>query len=265
LKEEELNISSEERYIREERFWHDETDENARTHTSEYYKVLKSRDEFYETLVVSHCSGRRVLEYGCGGGHWARLIAKRGASKVVAIDLSATRIKQARETARLEHIDNVDFQVKNAEALDFDNDTFDVVCGTAILHHLDLHRAFSEIVRILRFEGIAMFMEPLAHNPLINLYRRLTPRLRTEDEHPLRLEDIHLAQSCFENVDMHFFGFLSLLAMPFSNTRHFDSLRIVLDGVDRFLFRRAPFLRRYAWFCVMVLSHPKRPAARAEN
>ena len=245
---------SEERYIRERQFFDSESSENARTHITKYYKVLDSRDKFYEDLVVSHSSGGRVLEYGCGGGKWACLLAEKGASEVVAIDLSETRIEQARETARLKRLSEVDFQVGNAEALDFDDDAFDVVCGTAILHHLDLHKAFSEIARTLRPNGIAVFMEPLAHNPLINLYRRLTPRLRTDDEQPLRIEDIQLARSYFGTVEVHFFSLLSLLAAPFSNTRHFESLLGTLDATDRFLFRQVPFSRRYAWYCVMVFS-----------
>ena len=36
--------------------------------------------------------------------------------------------------------------------------------------------------------GLAVFMEPLGRNPLINRYRRLTLTLRTVDEYPLMME-----------------------------------------------------------------------------
>jgi len=42
-------------------------------------------------------------------------------------------------------------------------------------------------------KGSAIFIDPLGHNPAINMFRRSTPDLRTEDEHPLLLEDFRLA------------------------------------------------------------------------
>jgi hypothetical protein len=48
----------------------------------------------------------------------------------------------------------------------------------------DLSLACSEIARVLRPGGPAIFVEPLGHNPLINAYRKRTPALRTVDEHP---------------------------------------------------------------------------------
>lgn len=244
-----------ERYLREKQFFNRESEEDARARVAKYYGIFGSRDKFYQNLVISYCPGCRVLEYGCGEGEWACLLAERGAS-VTGFDLSDVRIEVAREKARLKHLDNTRFLVANAEALDFDDATFDVVCGTAIIHHLDLRKAFSEIARVLRPGGVAVFMEPLGHNPLINLYRKLTPRLRTEDEHPLRTKDIELARSYFE-VDLRSFGLLSLAAVLFSNTYYFSCLTKFLDAADSFLFKRVPFLRKHAWYCVMVLTLPK--------
>ncbi len=242
-----------ERYSREQQFFNRESEENARAHVDEYAWVLRSAQKFYEDLVMSYSSGRHVLEYGCGEGEWARQIAENGASSVTAFDLSEARVEIAREKARNRHLDNVHFLVANAEALDFEDDTFDLVCGTAIIHHLDLHKAFSEIARVLRPGGVAVFMEPLGHNPLINLYRRLTPHLRTEDEHPLVVDDYKIARPFFE-VDVHAFGLLSLLAIPFRKTKYFTRLTKTLDGADRFLFKYVPRSKRYAWYCVVVLT-----------
>ncbi len=244
-----------ERYLREKQFFNRESEEDARARVAKYYGIFGSRDKFYEDLVMSYCPGRRVLEYGCGGGDWACLLAEQGAS-VTAFDLSEARIELAQEKARQKHLGNVRFLVANAEALDFDDNAFDVVCGTAIVHHLELRKAFSDLARVLRPGGVAIFMEPLGHNPLINLYRKLTPRLRTEDEHPLRVEDIELAQSLFK-VDLHFFGLLSLAAVPFSKTRYFSGLVKILDATDRLLFKHLPFLRKHAWYCVTVFTLPK--------
>jgi ubiquinone/menaquinone biosynthesis C-methylase UbiE len=40
--------------------------------------------------------------------------------------------------------------VLEAENLSFSNDSFDLVCGSGILHHLDLNRSYKEIQRVLK-------------------------------------------------------------------------------------------------------------------
>lgn len=127
----------ENRYQREKQFHDQAYDEDGRHVTDKYYEIAGSRVKLYEDLLSAHCSDRRVLEYGCGQGGHAYFLAEKSAS-VTAIDLSETAIAQARETAERKNLDNADFCLMNAEDLDFEDSTFDVVCGTAILHHLDL-------------------------------------------------------------------------------------------------------------------------------
>jgi len=255
----------EERYHREKVFHDRVYGEDAREGAvGKYYEIRGKRIAFYEKVLSSCGPGRRVLEYGCGQGGHAYMLAEKGAS-VTAIDLSETAIEQAKEEAERRGLqDNTDFRVMNAESLDFEDGTLDVVCGTAIIHHLDLHKAYSEIARVLKPDGFAVFMEPLGHNPLINLYRRLTPRLRTEDEHPLQLEDFELARTFFGVVEVSYFHLVSLLAVPFRSTRLFGRLLNALDAADRSLFRRLPSARKHAWYSVIVLHEP-RPSQRREG
>jgi SAM-dependent methyltransferase len=144
----------------------------------------------------------------------------------------------------------------NAESLDFEADSFDLICGTAILHHLDLNRALAELARTLRPGGMALFMEPLGHNPVINLYRHLTPHMRTIDEHPLLMRDLQLARRYFHGVRPHFFSLQSLMAVPFRRRRFFRRLLTALETADAALFRLLPFARRYAWQVVLILERP---------
>ena len=95
-------------------------------------------------------------------------------------------IEQAIEHARAEGLeDRLTFRVMDAEQLEFADDSFNLVCGSGVLHHLDLNRAYAEVARVLEPTGIGVFEEPLGHNPAINAYRRRTPEMRTVDEHPL--------------------------------------------------------------------------------
>src|SRR5206468_2779382 len=98
---------------------------------------------------------------------------------------------------------------------------------------------------------------PLGHNPIINLYRKLTPDLRTVDEHPLLMKDIALAKSYFGKVEAHFFNLATLFAVPFRKCRGFGAVCKALGTLDTAMFRLLPPLRRYAWATVLVFSQPK--------
>jgi hypothetical protein len=107
---------------------------------------------------------------------------------------------------------------------------------------------------VLRPGGAAVFLEPLAHNPLINLYRRLTPQLRTEDEHPLTMRDLAAARRHFGTVQIQYFTLLSMGALPAARApKLFQRLLNGLDKADRALFRVAPAAGRWAWTAAMVM------------
>jgi SAM-dependent methyltransferase len=254
----------EERKAREAAF-HDRafSEETRQDLWSKYYRVVRASAQCYEDYLKSNCAGRRVLEYGCGVSSRSFLLADCGAAAVTGIDISPVAIERAAQRAKGNGRENVSFQLMDAERLDFPDDSFDLVCGTSIIHHLDLERAYSEVSRVLRPEGSAIFVEPLGHNPLINLYRRRTPHLRTSDEHPLRMGDLRTACDYFEAVSARFFHLQGLLAVPFRRTRAFDRILQALDAADQALFRIAPFAGRYAWQVVIELGRPRatrRPA-----
>jgi SAM-dependent methyltransferase len=200
---------------------------------------------YYESCIYADCGGRRVLEYGCGIGSYAVRLAQRGAI-VQGIDISDAAIERARASAGAAGEQRVQFAVGDAEALDFPDASFDVVCGTGILHHLDIARAVSEIKRVLRPGGRAVFYEPVAHNPIVNLYRLLTPSKHTPDEHPLTLGDIRSIASALPGIEATFFDVLSIGAIPFLRTSAGMRMLRVLEAADRRLLRTVPPLRRWA-------------------
>src|SRR5207247_702562 len=86
-------------------------------------------------FLRARCAGKRVLEYGCGQGKYTPRLAEFGGN-VTGIDLSETAMANARASARAAGVE-VEFKAMDAEALDFPEQTFDVICGTAILDRLD--------------------------------------------------------------------------------------------------------------------------------
>jgi ubiquinone/menaquinone biosynthesis C-methylase UbiE len=129
--------------------------------------------------------GQHVLDYGCGRGD-AALDYLRAGARVTGIDISPVYVEAAAEAARAAGFseDRFAFHAMDAHTLAFPDDAFDLVIGYGILHHLDPDVALAEIHRVLRPGGRVMLYEPLADHPLLRLFRRLTPKARTEDEAP---------------------------------------------------------------------------------
>ena len=248
---------STDRLAREQAFHDQAFAEGTRSRVGRFYAVARSSQAFYERELERRCEGAAVLEYGCGQGSSAYALATAGARSVLGINLSPVAITQARERAEREGVaDSTRFEVMDAEHLDVPDDAFDLCCGTAILHHLDLDRAFAEIARALTPRGSAVFYEPLGHNPAINLYRRVTPDLRTDDEHPLHLADLEAASRYFGRVERRYFHLTALAASGIYGQPGFEPALRVLERADRALFRLVPAFTRWAWIVVLSFSEP---------
>lgn len=241
-----------------ERAFHDQTfgGDGARDGTAKYYSVIDESRARYQALIRAGVRGARVLEYGCGPGSQAFELARRGAL-VSGIDISPVAIEIARAEAREAGLaERITFAVADAEDTGFAPGSFDLIVGSAILHHLDLRRAYAEIARLLAPGGRAVFFEPLGHNPLINAYRRATPGARTPDEHPLVQADFALARRYFGTLETWHYHLTAIAAAPFARTPLFTPLRAALGGLDRALLAALPPLRPHAWMVVMELGEP---------
>lgn len=253
-----MNDADAARYERERAF-HDERygDDPDRARAEKFYEAGNESAARYRALLETVVGGARVLEYGCGTGSAAFDLATRGAD-VLGIDISPVAIAAATaEAVQRGFTAGLRFEAMNAEALALPADSFDVVCGSGVLHHLDLARALPEVARVLRPDGWAVFVEPLGHNPLINAYRRRTPEMRTPDEHPLRIDDFALARHHFGTVDVEYFNLLTIATVPLRRLGLQRGLRAGLHRVDQRLFRSIPPLRRHAWVAVLRLGAPQ--------
>lgn len=247
-------MNEHERIAREAEF-HDrrfEGGDQIRQAANKYYTATDTAKQRYRECIKAKCSNARLLEYGCGTGSEFSTWELAG-SNVVGIDISEQAVQIARADALKSNL-AAQFHVMNAEALSFPNCSFDLVVGTGILHHLSLHSAYSEIARVLRPGGEAIFFEPLGHNPLINLYRRMTPSMRTPDEHPLLISDLELARQYFSSVVTEYFVLTTLLAVPFRNVRWGRTVHALLTKIDAFLMSRLPFLKKYCWIVIVRMA-----------
>ena len=130
------------------------------------------------------------------------------------------------------------------------SNSFDVVYGSGILHHLDLEKSLNELNRVLKKEGTIVFAEPLATNPLINIYRKLTPRARSDDEHPFEIKDIRLINKIFRDVEIKYYGFFTLLFFPFYKSPENSKLFNFVSAMDRIVLNQKYF-KFLAWSVII--------------
>ena len=96
----------------------------------------------------------RILDVGTGTGFLSLSLAEIG-HEVVGIDLAEGMISSARKIADDRGLD-LDLMVGDAESLDFDDDSFDVVVSRWVLWTLpDPEKAISEWMRVLKPGGRA--------------------------------------------------------------------------------------------------------------
>jgi len=207
--------------------------------------------------LMGDLSGRHVLEYGCGEG-WTTLDLARRAGHVSAFDISQQAIDNAQQSvSRAGLAARCTLRVLAAEQLDFPDESFDAAVGFAILHHLDMQRALAELHRVLRPGGIAYFAEPLATNPFIQFYRRLTPQFRTPDERPLYLAELPTLLARFVGYEHQEFFFFALAALGLAHipggTRIYPAMSRGLHRVDEFLLTRLPRLGSWAWYTILSI------------
>lgn len=108
--------------------------------------------------AASERAGRsvRVLDVGCGEGHFAAALARAGA-EVVAVDVAAEPLRRA-----LARAPDLDVRLVEPEGpLPFEDSSFEVVwAGEVIEHVADTSRWLSEVRRVLRSGGTLLLSAP---------------------------------------------------------------------------------------------------------
>lgn len=128
--------------------------------------------------IVATLPGAAILDVGCGGGGLAGQLVSEGAI-VTGIDPDADAVSQARAL-----VPSAKFAQATAEALPFENGTFDAVVLVNSFHHVGLGAmdvALTEAIRVARPGSPLIVIEPLAAGSFFDALRMV------EDETVLRL------------------------------------------------------------------------------
>ncbi len=206
--------------------------------------------------------GRTVLDVGCGQGDLTLRLIRDGAF-VTALDLSPgmTAIA-ARRAARLgaDAESRLTAVTAPLEHSMLPADSFDLIVGKFVLHHVDVRTGAKELRRLLRPGGTAIFIENTANNRLLSFARNHLagrygiPRYGTQDEHPLTAADVDVFRREFPTVLEHFpvFEFVGLFDRQVLRYRY-PKATMWCGVVDNTLYRLTPGIRRYSYRVILEM------------
>lgn len=202
---------------------------------------------FAELLPVQ---GKRILDYGCGTGELSCELALCGA-QVTGFDLSPASIAGAWRRAELHGLeDRIRFDVRQAGNTGYPSAGFDIIVGSAILHHLhtEMPVICAEIDRLLAPDGVACFIEPVANSGLLRVLRRWVPVKcdATPDERQLRYDDFAPLRRHFRRLEFHHFYCLDRFRRVVG-----ERMSRPLRWADAYLQKFIPFLR--SWYGIVLM------------
>lgn len=117
----------------------------------------------------------KVLELGCGTGElWKSNSDSIDKMKqLIVTDFSKDMVKSTKSV--IGNRNNVNYEIMDIQKISFENETFDIVIASMLLHHVnDIPKALSEVNRVLKTGGIfycATFGENGVVNYLASLFK----------------------------------------------------------------------------------------------
>jgi ubiquinone/menaquinone biosynthesis C-methylase UbiE len=266
--------------LQRERSFHDRWAESIDVdgiRVSDYFEACTAPENRFILSHLGDVSGKTLLDLGCGAGENSVYFSVKGAH-CTATDYSAGMVEKALKLAAANGV-HIEARTMNAMEIEFADNTFDIVYAANLLHHLpDPKMALREMHRVLKPGGKACFWDPLRHNPVINVYRRMATEVRTEDEMPLEIGITEYVRSLFPETVYDTFWLTTLwIFLRFyliervnpNKERYWkkiiaENARLGpsysrLEGFDR-LIKQVPFIKRFAWNIAVVAtkdaSHP---------
>jgi 2-polyprenyl-3-methyl-5-hydroxy-6-metoxy-1,4-benzoquinol methylase len=104
-------------------------------------------EEFMILQMLRNITGLTALDLACGEGHYARLLRRQGAARVIAVDISGGMIALAREEERREPL-GVEYMKANVEDLGVVG-AFDVVTAVYSLHYAPTREHLAAMCRTI--------------------------------------------------------------------------------------------------------------------
>jgi len=209
----------------------------------------------YTIKCLRGVSNKRVLDIGCGTGTFSVMLAKRGAI-VEGFDISSEAIEIAKKRALINDVqDKVRFQQMSLYDMDYPNNSFDIIVGMSILHHIEGKKILADsLYKILKPDGKVIFREPFGNSRVLEKLRLLIPvpideEDKTHWDEQIKYTDIEPFQNNFrvEYKEFHLFSRLDRIIKVAWIIK-------LLGIIDLTLLENISLLRKYARDIVIILN-----------
>jgi cyclopropane fatty-acyl-phospholipid synthase-like methyltransferase len=123
-------------------------------------------------MLLGPVAGKHMLDYGCGMGEETIYFAKLGA-EVTTINISPVGVRLTQRRAEFNGLSHlVDASVRDATQTGFADESFDLVHGLGIIHHLGAETSFRELYRVMKPGARGVFLEHLGSSQPVEKLKR---------------------------------------------------------------------------------------------
>lgn len=129
------------------------------------YKALREREDNYNDLLeqpamaklLPELAGKAVLDLGCGFGHNCLDFVKRGAARVVGVDISQKMLEIANNECAHEKITYINMSMTDISAI---NEKFDLIYSSLAFHYVqDFEALIRDAFSALNSGGYLLFSQ----------------------------------------------------------------------------------------------------------
>ena len=122
---------------------------------------------------VDFKENQKFLEIGCGNGAACKHIAKKYSLNVTGVDVDPEQIKNA--IRDIEKLNNIQFFEGDSTDLKFNDNEYDIVYSSGVLHHIsNWQKVLEEITRLLKPKGYYIFSDLAYSRFTTRLFKNIT-------------------------------------------------------------------------------------------
>lgn len=228
----------------------------------EKYKNQASKCEICLIHTIGDVRHKKILELGGGSGALTVFLAKIGA-RITVIDSSPVAVEKMKAMIKKNNLESsIEVFCLNANEAEKLGETYDMVIGEFILHHIEPFMNFSVILsKLIKKNGKGVFLENSSRNRILMCFRnRLVgkfgiPKYGDQEEYPFELKEIEILKRKFIGISVFYpeFMFFSLLS-----TYIFRKNKImgnIFNKLDELCYAYLPILRKYSYRQIIELKN----------
>ena len=176
-----------------------------------FNKYIRKKELKIIINLLKKNKSSNILEIGCGAGWLSNYINNYTGLKTISFDISE---KLVRTASKLNPIN--EYFIGDGHYLPIKSNSVDFIIGIAILHHLNHKKVILECKRILKKDGIIIFVEPNSKDPLMAIGRKFFRLdIHTKDEAPINPGKLTKLLEKLQLSDYHYI-YLFPFAFPIS-------------------------------------------------